>query len=170
MNTRFSLLLNLVLISSIFASGASYAEESSAVPSDVDEKIYAGFYSREGNDGDVAQTTGNNTYVKFYPGKRIVKLYIPYPYSKSVKSKEISAAFNSAIKKSSKSAFIRDKFGVMKKEVVAHLDTFHWVENQVMFDCGKTEPCRVSFDDKSMTVLKPGMVVAHKIKYELIKD
>lgn len=161
MNKHFSGLITLFLISGIFISGASYAEKTSG----IDQKIYSGFYSREGNDGDVAQTTGNNTYVKFYPETRIARLYIPYPYSKSVKPEEIHAAFDIAIKQSTKSAYIRSKFGVMEKDIVAHLDTFRWIDNQVMFDCGKTEPCKVSFNDKSMIVLKPGMVVPHKINY-----
>ena len=161
MNKYFSAMIKLVLLAGVFISGASYAEKTSG----IDQKIYSGFYSREGNDADVAQTTGNNTYVKFYPETRIVRLYIPYPYSKSVTAEEINAAFDAAVKKSTKSAYIRSKFGVMKQDVVGHLDTFRWIDNQVMFDCGKTEPCKVSFSDKSMTVLKPGMVVSHKINY-----
>lgn len=140
-----------------------------APPADAD-KIYTGFYSREGNNEQMAQTTGNNTYVKFYPKNRIIRLYIPYPYAQTVKPEAIHKAFENAAKKTSGIAYIRDKFGVMEEKVVASLDTFRWVDNQVMYDCGKTEPCRVTFDDKSMTVLKPGMVVAHKINYELIKD
>ena len=132
------------------------------------DKIYAGYYSREGNNGQVAQTTGNNTYIKFYPKNRIIRLYIPFPYAEKVKPAAIKKAFDNAAKKSSGIAYIRDKFGVMEKPVVANLDTFRWVDKQVMYDCGKSEPCKVSFDDKSMTVLKPGMVVPHKIQYQRI--
>ena len=139
-------------------------EEISAIP----DKIYKGFYSREGNNAKMAETTGNNTYVKFYPGNRIIRLYIPYPYAKNVGSEVIKKAFDNAIKKSSGSAYIREKFGVMEKEIMAHLDTFRWLENQVMFDCGKSEPCKVTFAENSMVVLKPGMVVAHKVNYQLV--
>lgn len=165
MGKNFFIVLNIILISGIFVSSASSAEEPSAIP----EKIYSGFYSREGNNDKMARTTGNNTYVKFYPKNRIIRLYIPYPYAKRVKAEAISKAFNTAVEKTSGSAYIRDKFGSMEQPVVAHLDTFRWIDNQIMYDCGKTEPCRVTFDDKSMTVLKPGMVVTHKIHYKLIK-
>ena len=165
MSKNFFIVLNFILISGIFVSSASYAEE----PSVAAEKIYSGFYSREGNNDKMAQTTGNNTYVKFYPKNRIIRLYIPYPYAKTVTPEAINKAFDTAVKKSSGSAYIRDKFGSMDKPVVAHLDSFRWVDNQVMYDCGKSSPCKVTFDEKSMTVLKPGMVVEHKINYVLVK-
>lgn len=136
--------------------------------SPIPEKIYLGYYSREGNNAKMAETTGNNIYVKFYPNNRIIRLYIPYPYAKSVRPEAIKTAFDNAVKKSSGSAYIREKFGAMEQEVMAHLDTFRWVDNQVMFDCGKSEPCKVTFTDNAMSVLKPGMVVAHKINYSLV--
>ncbi|MDH5368382.1 MAG: hypothetical protein OEW99_00035 [Gammaproteobacteria bacterium] len=165
MSKKFFIVLKCILLSGIFVSSASYAEAPSVIP----EKIYSGFYSREGNNDKMAQTTGNNTYVKFYPKNRIIRLYIPYPYAKTVTAEAINKAFDSAVKKSSGSAYIRDKFGAMDKPVVAHLDSFRWVDNQVMYDCGKSSPCKVIFDEKSMTVFKPGMVVEHKINYVLVK-
>lgn len=140
------------------------AEDVKPVP----EEVFQGYYSREGNNAKMAETTGNNIYIKFYPDNRIIRLYIPYPYAKTVKSEAIKTAFDNASKKSSGSAYIREKFGVMEKEVMAHLDTFRWLENQVMFDCGKSEPCKVTFAENSMSILKPGMVVAHKINYSLV--
>lgn len=156
----------LVLVLGVFSYGVSYAAETTADK----EIIYLGFYSREGNDAKMAQTTGNNTYIKFFPDNRIVRLYIPYPYSKTVKPESINEAFDSALKKSNSSAYIRDKFGVMEQLVIAHLDFFRWIDGQVMFDCSKPTPCKVTFDDSSMTVIKPGIVLEHKIQYELIKD
>ena len=166
MRNKVSILFAFGFLSGLFISGVSYADQAS-----VDEqKIYAGFYSREGNNGKMAQTTGNNTYIKIYPGKRIVRLYIPYPYSKTVKPDEINTAFNTAVKRSTGSAYIRDKFGIMKEQVVAHLDFYHWVNEQVMYDCSKPKPCKITFSDNGMTVIKPGIVLEHKIQYDLVKD
>lgn len=145
------------------------AQPSNLAPPADAEKIYTGFYSREGNNAEHAETNGFNIYVKFYPKNRLIRLNIPYPYAKTVKPEAIHKVFDNAVKKSSGIAYIRDKFGVMEVKVTAILDTFRWIDNQVMYDCGKNEPCVVNFDDKSMTVLKPGMVVAHKINYALIK-
>ncbi len=166
MRKNIFITLTFLLFSGVFVSGVSSAEESSLNAL----KIYSGFYSREGNDGKMAQTTGNNTYIKFYPEKRIIRLYIPYPYSKSLKPAAINAAFNDVVKKTDRSAYIRGKFGGMEELVVAHLDVFHWVDEQVMYDCSKPKPCRIIFGDKSMTVIKPGIVLEHKIQYELLGD
>ncbi|MCK4743830.1 MAG: hypothetical protein KAT25_08425 [Sulfuriflexus sp.] len=161
MKSKFSLLLLLSLTLSSWGSSVCLAADM--------PDIYSGHYSREGNNEKMARTTGNNHYVRFYPENRIIRLYVPYPYAETVKASVIDLAFDAAIKKSTGSAYIRSKFGVMDEKIVAHLDTFRWIDNQVMYDCGKSAPCKVTFDDKSMTVLKPGMVLEHKIHYALIK-
>jgi len=166
MRTSFSIVLALSLIPGVFGSGICLAEKSAVNK----QNIFSGYYSREGNDGKMAQSSGNSHYVKFYPENRIIRLYIPYPYSKTVKSDAIKHVFLTAVKKSTGSAYIRGKFGVMDEQIVAHLDTFHWVDDQVMYDCGKSAPCEVVFDDSSMTVIKPGIVMDHKILYELVRD
>lgn len=156
----------LFMVSVVFISESAVAEESK----NNRQHIYSGYYSREGNDEKMAQTSGNNHYVKFYPENRIIRLYIPFPYSKTVKPAAINAAFNAAVKQSSGSAYIRDKFGVMEEPIVAHLDFFRWVDEQVMYDCGKPTPCKVDFATGFMTVIKPGIVLEHKIRYDLVKD
>jgi len=158
--------LALLLMSGVLSSGASFAEESSVNT----RPVFTGYYSREGNDGDMAKSSGHNEYIKFHPENRIVRLYIPFPYAKTVKPDVINSAFNAALKESTGSAYIKGKFGVMDELVFAHLDFFRWVDNQVMYDCDKPKPCRVIFDEKSMTVIKPGMVLEHKIRYELVSD
>jgi len=161
-----SLLLVLFLLLAVFSSRVSFAEKSPL----KEQNILSGYYTREGNDGKMAKASGHNEYVKFYPGKRIIRLYVPYPYSKTVKSDVINRAFSMAIKETSGSAYIKSKFGVMDKPVIAYLDFYHWVNDQVMYDCGKPMPCKVTFDDKSMTVLKPGIVLGHKIHYGRVND
>lgn len=168
MKADSSIVLTFLLISGVFCSGLSYADADKL--SVNAQKIYSGFYSREGNDGKMAETTGNNTYIKFYPENRIIRLYIPFPYSKTVKPDVITAAFNAAVNKSTGSAYIRGKFGVMDELIVVHLDFFHWVDGQVMYDCSKPKPCKIIFDDSSMTVIKPGIVLEHKIRYDLVED
>jgi len=154
------------LIVGVLLPGIGWAQQEAPDRRD----IYSGYFSREGNNGKMAQSSGHGHYVKFYPENRIVRLYIPYPYSKTVKSDAINIAFGEAVKRTSGSAYIRDKFGVMEKQIVAHMDFFRWVDGEVMYDCGKAAPCRIMFDDTSMTVIKPGIVLDHKILYERVKD
>jgi len=168
MKANSSIVMTVLLLAGVFCTGFSYADTDKS--SIITKKIYSGFYSREGNNDEMAKTSGNNHYIKFYPENRIIRLYIPFPYSKTVKPDAINIAFNTAAKKSSGSAYIKDKFGVMDELVVAHLDFFRWVDGQVMYDCGKPAPCKVMFDDSSMTVIKPGMVLEHKIRYDLVTD
>lgn len=160
------LILLLSVMIGFLSSGTTFADKPSiSIP-----HIYSDYYSREGNDGKMAQASGNNHYIKFYPENRIIRLYIPFPYSKTVKPESINLAFDAAAKKTAGSAYIRDKFGIMDEPIVAHLDFFRWVDEQVMYDCGKSKPCRVLFGDGFMTVIKPGIVLEHKIRYERVSD
>ena len=77
--------------------------------------VYNGFFSREENDGKMAQMSGKSHYMKFYPPNRVIRLFIPYPYSTTVKAEEISAVFAEVSKKTIGDAFIRGKFGVMDR-------------------------------------------------------
>ena len=117
----------------------------------------------------MAESSGHSHYIKFYPEKRIIRLYIPFPYSKTLKADVIDAVFNAAAKKTNKSAFIKDKFGLLDKRVVAHLDFVRHVKNETMYDCGKSAPCRVIFNDDSMTIIKPGIVMEHEILYTRVR-
>ena len=100
----------------------------------------------------------------------MVRMFIPFPYSKTVKPNAINTAFDAAVKRTSGSAYIRDKFNVLEKPAVVHLDTFRWIDGQVMYDCSNAAPCKINFNEKSMTIIKPGVVLEHEILYDLVKD
>jgi len=127
--SRF-LVIAMTCISVILISGIGWAQETDSGQPD----IYTGFYSQEGNYGELGETSGHSHYVKFYPPNRMVRMFIPFPYSKMVRPDAISTAFNMAVKRTSGSAYIRDKFSVFEKPAVVHLDSFRWVDDQVMFD------------------------------------
>ncbi|RLA38726.1 MAG: hypothetical protein DRR06_20290, partial [Gammaproteobacteria bacterium] len=133
--------LIVTLVTGILFSGISLAEEDAGTQRD----IYSGYYSQEGNYGELGETSGHSHFIKFYPETRILRLYIPFPYSKTVKPAAINTAFDAAAKQASGSAYIRDKFGVMEKPIVAHLDTFRWVDGQAMYDCSNAAPCKINF-------------------------
>lgn len=166
MRTRCSFVLIISLVSGVLVPGVSWAQPEAESQPD----IYSGYYSREGNSGKMAKSSGHSHYVRFYPENRIARLYIPFPFSRTIKSDAINTAFSVAVKKTSGSAYIRDKFGVMEESVVAHLDFFRWLDGKAVFDCGNAAPCEITFNDDSMVVIKPGIVLDHKIVYELVKD
>lgn len=149
----------------VYATGGFAAETTQQTQPNI-----SGFYSREGNNGDMAKASGHNEYIRFYPEKRIIRLYVPFPYAQNVAADAINRAFDAAIKETTGSAYIKSKFGVMDELSVAHLDNYRWIDNQVMYDCDKPKPCRVEFDEQHMTVIKPGMVLEHKIRYDLIRN
>lgn len=158
-------LMTILLSCALLADSSLAQQEKTAAPD-----IYSGFYSREGNYGKVARESGNSHYVKFYPESRIIRLYVPFPYSKSLQAETINAAFDAIVKTTSGSAYIRDKFGVMEQQVVAHTDSFRWIDGQAMYDCGKARPCKIEFEPDSMTVIEPGVVMEHRVSYERVLD
>ncbi|MCP4076929.1 MAG: hypothetical protein GY744_12190 [Gammaproteobacteria bacterium] len=148
-------------------SGISHAiEEQKLVQSEGTVLFYSGFFSREENDGKMAQLSGKSHYMKFYPPNRIIRLFIPYPYSTKVKPEAIASVFNIVSKKSMGDAFIRGKFDVMDQSVIANLGTVKTGEDIVLFDCDSSSPCRIEFTEKDLKVIKKGILADHIIVYD----
>ncbi len=155
----------LAIVVSILFSGLAYAEQEKE-----DIVVYSGYFSRQENDGKMAEMSGKSHYVKFYPGDRVLRLYIPYPYSKQLSSEMINKVFAAASGSTAGSAYIRDTFGLLDKQVVAHLDDFRRVDGQIQFDCGSSNPCTIEFLDGFIQVIKKGIVKDHIIKYDYIAE
>ncbi|MDH5573218.1 MAG: hypothetical protein OEY89_15765 [Gammaproteobacteria bacterium] len=132
--------------------------------------VYSGYYVREGNEGKTAELSGKSHYVKFYPGNKVVRLYIPYPYSMSLSPDVIRKVFSTASKKSSNSAFIRDKFDLLEQPIVAHIDTFRRVNGEIQYDCGNSAPCKIIFMDNSISTIQKAIVGEHIIKFDYVKE
>ena len=132
--------------------------------------VYSGYYSREQNDGDMARASRKSHYIRFYPGSRIVRLIIPFPYSTAISSDDIRKVFELAANRTSGSAYISDTFGVLEERIVAQLDTIRIIEDEVYFDCGVSTPCRIEFEDKGMNIIQKGIVKDHVTFYDLIPD
>ena len=155
------LVLSIVLV----APGVSYAESTKTKPD-----IYSGYYSREQNDGELARTSRNSHYIRFYPGNRVVRLIVPYPYSTTLNADSIRKVLDIALNKSVGSAYISDTFGVLDEKVVAHLDSIRLIEGIYYFDCGVAVPCRIEFIDKGMIIIEKGIVKEHVTAYDLVPD
>ena len=107
--------------------------------------------------------------MKFYPPNRIIRLFIPYPYSTTVKPEAIASVFNTISKKSVGDAFIRGKFAVMDQDVIANLGTVKTGQGIVLFDCDSSSPCRIEFTEKDLKVIKKGILADHIIVYDHVK-
>ncbi len=130
--------------------------------------IYSGYYSREGNDGIAAKVSGSSLYIKFYPDQWVVMLYVPYPYSLELKPDALKKVFASVERKSS--AYIRNRFGVLKEEAIAHVERFGMTkENEARFECDGMAPCQVIFDGDTMDMVKAGIVSNHIIRFRRVK-
>ena len=130
--------------------------------------IYSGFYSREGNDSIAAKVAGNSIYIKFYPDKWVVMLYIPYPYSLELEPDTIEKVFAAVERKSS--AYIKSEFGVLKKKATVHIERFEMTkENEARFECDGMAPCQAVFDGDTMDMVKAGIISNHIIRFERVK-
>ncbi len=152
-------------VASMLFPGVAFSQQEEA-----DIIVYSGYFSRQGNNGKMAEISGYSHYVKFYPNNRIIRLFIPYPYSKGITPDVIREVFSTVNRETTGSAYIRDTFGLLDKPVVAHLDVVRRVDGQIMFDCGDATPCTIEFPDDSMQVIKRGVVKDHVMDYVHIKN
>lgn len=123
-------------------------------------------FSREENVGKIAQMSGKSHYMKFYPPIRVIRLFIPYPYSTAVKAEAISSVFEEVSKKTVGDAFIRGKFGEMDENVIANIGTVKTGSDVILFDCESSSPCKIIFMDNSLQLIKKGILADHILDYE----
>ncbi len=157
------LLAYLVLL--VVIPGAAHGE-SGTVAADR----YSGYYSREQNDGEIAKASRKSHYIRFYPENRIVRLFIPFPYSRTLSRGVIGQTFEHAINSTTGSAFIQGTFGVLEQRAVANVDFVKKINGAVMFDCDKSAPCRIEFVESGMRVIQKGLVTDHVIAYDYVSD
>ncbi len=133
--------------------------------------IYSGYYSRDGNDDQAARITGNSIYIKFYPDQWVVMLYVPYPYSLTVKPAALHQTFRNVKRQARSKSYIRSDFGVLKEKATAHIETYRMLDDSTaMFECDGTAPCRVKFNGDTMEMIKAGMLNNHIIGFSRIDD
>jgi hypothetical protein len=132
--------------------------------------IFAGYYSREQNDGELAKASGKSQFIRFYENDRIVILFIPYLYATSVEPATIRQVFERAVRKTPGDAYISDTFGLLDERATVHLDRIRLIDGGYFFDCGAAVPCRIEFTDDGMNVIRRGIVNDTTTEYDLVPD
>ncbi len=157
------ILLVTVTTTGLFYSGS--AESSNRTD------IYSGYYSRDGNDDRPARISGNSIYIKFYPDRWVVLLYVPYPYSKTLKPKVLHNVFQEIKQQIKGKSYIRGRFSFLSEAATAHIETYDMPEeNKAVFECDGTAPCRVTFIENYMEMRKAGMLNDHIIRFNRINE
>ncbi len=132
--------------------------------------IFAGHFSREGNDQSPAKNTEHNIYIKFFEDQWVATLYIPFQYSRSLDSTTIDKALTEARKQTDSPAYIRDTFGHLQERAIATIEKFGYAEDRILFECNSVSPCSVELKDGFLELIKPGMINEHIIKYNHVTD
>ncbi len=158
MNRRYLSVLATVLLITVFLSSA-YAMD-----------IYAGHFSREGNNQSPSKTTNNNIYIKIFENRWIALLYVPFPYAKSVTPNTITQVFEQAKKQTSTSSYLRGKFEFLDQLATVQIEKFGYLEDRLVFECGSLSPCTIKLYDVYLELYKPGMINEHIIKYNHVID
>ncbi|MFC1664209.1 hypothetical protein ACFL17_01090 [Pseudomonadota bacterium] len=150
-----------------FAGASSLIHAESTSPN---QEIYSGYYSREQNDGDMARSSRKSHYIRFYPGNRVVRLIIPFPYSTTLNADTLRKIFKVVIGKTSGSAYLSDTFGLLDQKIVAHLDSVRLIDGTYYYDCGMAVPCRIEFAVKGMNIIQKGLIKDQVTAYDLVPD
>lgn len=139
-----------------------------AVLSDDKMDIFAGYFSREGNNNSPSEATKHNIYIKFFENQWIVMLYIPLPGASNVDSAAIDKAMIEAKSQTNTSAYIRDKFGHLEDRAIATIEKYGHIEDTIVFECNSLSPCSITLKDGYLEMMKPGIINEHIIKYNYV--
>ncbi len=162
--TRGAAAIAALLAASLLAAGGSASAETAGA------QVPSGYFEREGNEGELALVTGMSEFVRLYPGWRIARLYIPFPYAASVSPETVRRVFETVHATTTGSAYLRGDFGVLEEEAIAHLDTLKHVDEKLLFDCGRPAPCVVEISRDELVVVTPGVVKDKEVHYRLVPD
>ncbi len=133
------------------------------------DDIYNGYYSKDGNDGKSAKGTGHSLYIKFYPDRRVVLLYIPYPYSKSVPPADMHQVFINIKKEVDSVAFVKGTFELLTEPATINMENYSIKNNRAEFKCGGGgTTCVTEFLEGGLQVVKTGILGKHIIRYTRI--
>jgi len=157
--------LLLVLAAISIMPIAGYCSEP-AINSDT----FDGYFSRYGNDGTPGSTTGKSLYIKYYPDKWVILLYIPFPYSTSVAPETVHQVFAKVKAMVNSSAFVKDKFGLLDEAATANVEPYHIENGRALFACGSSGTCATKFIDGNIQIIKQGILGEHIIEYEHVRE
>lgn len=153
----------LCLFAGLLLSASALADQHLA----IGEKLN-GFYARAGNNGSPAKTAGNNIYLKFFPDRWLVMLFIPYPYATGVDAGTIDAAFDKAKQMTATASYLKNKFGVLDEKATAQIERYGYLEQKIMFECGAMSACTIKIGDSYLELIKPGVINEHIVRYDYV--
>jgi len=156
------------MIGAFLMPGLSNAQQEQNAQHELKKVVYSGYFSREENDGKMARLSGKSHYMKFLPPNRVIRLFISYPYSTSLKPEVISKVFHEISKMTVGDAYIKGKFGYLDEDAITNIGKVKYIDDVVQFDCDARVPCKIVFFDGGLKVIKKGMVADHIIMYDYV--
>lgn len=159
-------LVNRLIVTTLFL--VSLSAHSAEPVLDVD--TFNGYFSRIGNDGTPASTTGKSLYIKYYPDEWVILLYIPFPYSKTVAEKTVHQAFSEVRATVKSNAFVKGKFGGLEEAAIADVEPYRMENGRALFACGNGGTCATEVVEGNIQIVKQGILGEHIIKYLHVKE
>jgi hypothetical protein len=160
-------IMNKIIIAILSISVLSISAQA-GITGDMD--MYAGHFSREGNNQSPSETTNNNIYIKIYENQWVGLLYVPYPYARTVSAPAITKVFENAKKKTAGSAYLRGTFGQLAENATIQIEKFGYLEDRLVFECGSLSPCTIKLHEDFLELIKPGIINEHIIKYNHVLE
>ena len=159
-------LVNRLIVTTLFL--VSLSAHSAEPVLDVD--TFNGYFSRIGNDGTPASTTGKSLYIKYYPDEWVILLYIPFPYSKTVAEQTVHQAFAEVRATVKSNAFVKGKFGGLEEAAIADVEPYRMENGRALFACGNGGTCATEVVEGNIQIVKQGILGEHIIKYLHVKE
>jgi hypothetical protein len=156
----FKSILFSILVSIAVVQGMALAEQPTKKTD-----IYAGHYSREGNNASPSRTTHSNIYIKLFKDQWIITLHIPYPSATTVTPDTVDKVFEQIKKQTKTRAYVRGTYGQLAEPATAEVEKYGYVEDKIIYECGSLAPCTIKLYDGYLELIKPGVINEHIIKF-----
>jgi hypothetical protein len=166
MRINYRLLFISFMTCMFLVPAVSNAEQSYGARGKENTLVYSGYFAREENDGKMARLSKKSHYMQFLAPNRVIRLFVPYPYSTTVKPEVISKVFSEVSKMAVGDAYVKGKFGHLDENAIANIGKINDMDDLIQFDCDARVPCKIKFFEGGLKVIKAGVLADHIIMYE----
>jgi hypothetical protein len=133
-------------------------------------EILDGHYAPDIVGARPAQAGGNAIFLKFFPGRWLALMFVPYPYADRVAAGLVTQAFERARQHTDSAAYIKDSFGLLEQPATVQIERYGYYRDRIAFECGALSPCTIHIRNGFLEFSKPGVVTERVVLYRHVES
>lgn len=128
-------------------------------------EILDGHYTPDIVGENPARSGGNEIFIKFFPGRWLGLMFVPYPYADRVEESVITRVLERARQQTRGAAYLKGTFSLLDETATVQIERYGYHRDRIAFECGALAPCTIRIGNGFLEFSKPGVVSEHVVLY-----